>query len=103
MTVVDLINGSEQQLSPLIDLKADFQKLTEQFFTDLEKSSEKSGPVRDLIKKYQSSCQDMAAKYSKQTEERQKNAEAAAKSLQIEAKSKIDAASAEKKNKEEQE
>ena len=97
MTIVDLIRGSELQLSPLPELKAEFEKITDQFFTDLEKKQE-AGPIKDLIKKYEGSCHDFASKYKKKIEERQKNVEAAVKSLQIEAKSKVD----EKKNKDEE-
>jgi len=90
MTIVDLIKGTELQLSPLTDLKAEFEKLTEKFFTDLEgKSGSEASQVKDLIKKYERSSEEISTKYSKQTTERKKNAEAAAKSLHIEAKTKV--------------
>ena len=84
MTVVDLIQGSELQLSPLSDLKAEFQKVTDKFFTDLDKNKE-AGPIKDLFKKYQESCHDIVNKFKKQIEERKRNTDAAVKSLQIEA------------------
>ena len=71
MTIVDLIKGSELQLSPIPDLKADFEKLTSEFFSDLEKSgSENATGVRSKISKYEQSCEELAVKFAKKKEER---------------------------------
>ena len=110
MSMIDLIQRTELQLDPILDLQKDFDSATETFFSVLEEAEQKNEAVvedsarqlKTAISNYEEACEQIMESFGTLMEERKSQESLAVESLKVVTKASINKKEKKEKAKQEQ-